>query len=853
MHVDLRDRVNHHLQLHLGIAHAQKMDKMRFFLDRVQRDDPVADQDAFRRDVDEGIRLSRSTGERGFNNMRVVNLFNGAGIAQGDTQLHIDAEILHFAGTERTGLFVDVVRKLGVPFRIPDFIIAPEAWSAAALATCRLIRNVQLSPRGPRFMADVGPRLDTLVGDGEEFLTFCNEDLTHVAEQVCASLGGDLDRLRQEVDAATARLNDRLGEGQPMYTEGLGTQMKDLLDAGSRLVEARTVLENAAWTNDPITKISPKAERVFRWPSREQYLNAMTDWDWMHPVIRALAAANMILKVLVTTGAGELIEVHPWEPHRARYVVHTAQNMGLRVIATVAGIGDFEIWSPTVGAEPGYPRSHWWAGGRCSIPYMLDMTLAPGFQKLGAPCPLDEAAIDSLKTALTAPLRRARHEAKEELLELVGPESQVSRIINVKVTVLEYIAKLRGAFVGEDLYASVKAVDRYVEALNAVEPDTLGAFPQVDEFCERARASLATLNDLIGASRGGIVMWSVETTVREVRQVQTLCNKIPNAASDPIGDVHEACAATRDMFRDCTAKEICRNEWSRANENGKLQLLGRSERSTVHAGILETETGLVPVAIKSTCIQDPDDLESLANEVSALLRVGDHPRLLGFYGYTLTRDLGGEERVVLILELGTTSLAASLEQAQESLTADAALYISWSVVEGVRRCHALGVVHQDIKAENVVMVDGRAKLADLGNASIRRMAATTRTMRRPVQAGFSALAAPEVLMKPDGYEQGHTRKSDAYSLGLLLLQIQLARGGVPLFGSKESGAPLPDCFVQVLGMYCAVQEDTFQLHPRIEAAMNQKGIDERVLPAIRTCLVERTLPALQRPSRALPE
>ncbi|KAH7334684.1 kinase-like domain-containing protein [Rhizoctonia solani] len=91
------------------------------------------------------------------------------------------------------------------------------------------------------------------------------------------------------------------------------------------------------------------------------------------------------------------------------------------------------------------------------------------------------------------------------------------------------------------------------------------------------------------------------------------------------------------------------------------------------------------------------------------------------------------------------------------------------LAEIVEYLHGKGIVHGDIKADNVLVSDSRdARLADFGSATLdeyRTLLFTSTLTELPCSIRF---AAPEIL---DESSQKHTAQSDIYALGMTILQI----------------------------------------------------------------------------------
>ncbi|EQC31897.1 TKL protein kinase [Saprolegnia diclina VS20] len=90
------------------------------------------------------------------------------------------------------------------------------------------------------------------------------------------------------------------------------------------------------------------------------------------------------------------------------------------------------------------------------------------------------------------------------------------------------------------------------------------------------------------------------------------------------------------------------------------------------------------------------------------------------------------------------------------------LEVAWVVANAMKDLHALGIVHRDIKSDNVLLsLDHYIKLGDLG---IAKVAATYMTDGR----GTARWTAPEVL-RVDGERYG--TEADIYSFGVLLTEL----------------------------------------------------------------------------------
>jgi serine/threonine-protein kinase len=120
-----------------------------------------------------------------------------------------------------------------------------------------------------------------------------------------------------------------------------------------------------------------------------------------------------------------------------------------------------------------------------------------------------------------------------------------------------------------------------------------------------------------------------------------------------------------------------------------------------------------------------------------------------------------------------------------------ALDIMSGVLDGLAAAHASGIVHRDVKPENVLLTpDGRVKVADFGLARAQAAAGQTRT---GLLIGTVAYLPPEQV---SGQSTGP--RSDVYSAGVMLFELltghQPFTGDTPLavaYQHVNSAVPAP--------------------------------------------------------------
>ncbi|WP_055591333.1 serine/threonine-protein kinase, partial [Peterkaempfera griseoplana] len=211
------------------------------------------------------------------------------------------------------------------------------------------------------------------------------------------------------------------------------------------------------------------------------------------------------------------------------------------------------------------------------------------------------------------------------------------------------------------------------------------------------------------------------------------------------------------------------------------QVIGRGSAGTVWLG--EGPDG--PVAVKllrEDLAADQVLVGRFVQERTALTSL-DHPRVVGI------RDLvvdGSDLALVMELVHGT-DLRTRLDR-DGVLTPQAAVSVAVDVADGLAVAHAAGVVHRDVKPENVLLDLAsspgpggapRAKLTDFG---IARLVDAPRRTRATRIIGTPDYLAPEII---EGLEP--RAAVDIYALATVL--YELLAGFTP-FGGGHTGAVL---------------------------------------------------------------
>lgn len=110
------------------------------------------------------------------------------------------------------------------------------------------------------------------------------------------------------------------------------------------------------------------------------------------------------------------------------------------------------------------------------------------------------------------------------------------------------------------------------------------------------------------------------------------------------------------------------------------------------------------------------------------------------------------------------NLRVFLDRERTCSVADAMQYAS-EMLDALSAAHALGIVHRDVKPENIVLSPGGAVLLDFGIARAVAVSANERLTRSGFTVGTSAYMSPEQVNGGD-----LDQRSDIYSLGCVLYE-----------------------------------------------------------------------------------
>ncbi|KAK9709318.1 serine/threonine protein kinase [Basidiobolus ranarum] len=169
-----------------------------------------------------------------------------------------------------------------------------------------------------------------------------------------------------------------------------------------------------------------------------------------------------------------------------------------------------------------------------------------------------------------------------------------------------------------------------------------------------------------------------------------------------------------------------------------------------------------------------------------------------------TLDLIVEDgRYFQIMEYCPTDLFTVLKERQPRPSADQIDKWFKEIVTGIDYMHNLGVVHRDVKCENILLDPyDRVKIIDFGLADVYKTAFETKPRLSKGKSGSPPYMAPEIHLHPKGYDG---RQVDVWSLGILYLTMQV--GAFPWNEATNED----DHFHRYLGRKCCLDRTFLQV------------------------------------------
>lgn len=244
---------------------------------------------------------------------------------------------------------------------------------------------------------------------------------------------------------------------------------------------------------------------------------------------------------------------------------------------------------------------------------------------------------------------------------------------------------------------------------------------------------------------------------------------------------------------------------SKATIVDSQNLLGRvvSDRYEVQKTLGEGSMGCVFLAehthmkkkvalkvMRSEFLDNEEAVERFQREAQAAGHI-DHPHVCAATDFGRLDD----DRFFLVMEYLEGKTLSELLDEEERLLPERAIAIARRMASGVERAHELGVVHRDLKPDNIMLLEREGtedfvKIMDFGVARVEVV-----SKQQLTQAG-TTMGTPVYMSPEQAVAERADERSDLYTLGVML--FEMLTGEVPFYSeslavilSKHATEPPP--------------------------------------------------------------
>lgn len=229
----------------------------------------------------------------------------------------------------------------------------------------------------------------------------------------------------------------------------------------------------------------------------------------------------------------------------------------------------------------------------------------------------------------------------------------------------------------------------------------------------------------------------------------------------------------------------------------KGELIGRGSYGSVYLALNVTNGEML--AVKQVTVQAPalssEGIEALIKEVQTMKDL-DHYNIVQYLGFEHK-----DQTYSLFLEYVAGGSISSCLKSYGKFDEQLVKYITKQVLEGLKYLHLNGILHRDLKADNLLLeLDGTCKISDFG-ISKKSHDIYSNNAELSMQ-GTIFWMAPEVIHSMvEEKKQGYSAKVDIWSLGCVVLEMfagqrpwsnEAVISAIYKIGKTKLAPPIPD-------------------------------------------------------------
>ncbi|KAG9353107.1 hypothetical protein JZ751_017683 [Albula glossodonta] len=197
-----------------------------------------------------------------------------------------------------------------------------------------------------------------------------------------------------------------------------------------------------------------------------------------------------------------------------------------------------------------------------------------------------------------------------------------------------------------------------------------------------------------------------------------------------------------------------------------LETLGKGTYGKVKKAVERSGRMVAIKSIRKEKIKDEQDLIQIRREIEIMSSL-NHPHIITIY-----EVFENKHKIVIVMEYASQGDLYDYICERQKLSEREARHFFRQIVSAVHYCHQNGIVHRDLKLENILLDgQGNVKIADFGLSNLYRGDEYLQTF-----CGSPLYASPEIV-------NGRPYKGpevDSWSLGVLL--YTLVHGAMPFDG-----------------------------------------------------------------------